>query len=294
MSQLPAASTAVLLIDYENLVGGYRDGLNERAAPVNPAALFGQLDQGGAPKADAYAIMRVYANWSHGVLAKHGTKLDDAGFVLRHVLNGSHANAADIELIVDALTIAYERTQLRTFVIVGGDGGYAVLTAQLRALGRTVIVAARPGSTSNRLRVAADHYIELFAAPTTSDEHHAVAPPPNDAAVQQRDTDAPTRATLLKRGRKRIKKLRAEHATMLATEGIPLVLVAPVIYAKIPRADIQLHYGKDGCFSRFLTEVIEGTDLELVDATRAPAGRRIRRRDSSPAKSPKARSGKHA
>ena len=92
-----------LLLDYENLAIGAREGLG-----VSPFDL--------TPVADALAVRgrvvarRAYADWSsfdedRRLLARAQVELID----IPQRLGGSRKNAADIKMAVDAVEIAYER-----------------------------------------------------------------------------------------------------------------------------------------------------------------------------------------
>ena len=51
-------------------------------------------------------------------------------------------NAADIELVVDTMSLASEAPWIEVFVIVSGDGGFVPLIRKLHQLGKFVIVIA--------------------------------------------------------------------------------------------------------------------------------------------------------
>ena len=51
-------------------------------------------------------------------------------------------NAADIELVIDALDLAYTRPGITTFVVVTRDGGFSSLGRKLHELGKAVVVCA--------------------------------------------------------------------------------------------------------------------------------------------------------
>ena len=51
-------------------------------------------------------------------------------------------NAADIELVIDAMDLAYLRPEITTFVLVTRDGGFAALARKLHELGKSVVVCS--------------------------------------------------------------------------------------------------------------------------------------------------------
>lgn len=71
-------------------------------------------------------------------------------------------NAADIELVVDALEVAADSPWVEVFVIVSGDGGYIPLIRRLHVLGKYTMVVTTShfasGRVSKLLRSAADHF----------------------------------------------------------------------------------------------------------------------------------------
>ncbi len=74
-------------------------------------------------------------------------------------------NAADIQLVVDALTVAGEAPWIDVFAIVSGDGDFIPLIRRLQFLGKVVIGVTirhtRAGGVSQDLRAAVDHFIDL-------------------------------------------------------------------------------------------------------------------------------------
>ncbi|RJU01056.1 NYN domain-containing protein [Arthrobacter frigidicola] len=104
-------------------------------------------------------------------------------------------NAADIELVVDALRVAAEAPWIEVFVIVSGDGGYVPLVRRLHALGKYVIVVTTSGpdvgAVSSMLRSAADQF-HVVAVPEPPAPAPAVpapaaqpAPPPTLAEYRE-------------------------------------------------------------------------------------------------------------
>jgi hypothetical protein len=210
-----------LLLDYENLAIGAREGLG-----VSPFDL--------TPVADALAVRgrvvarRAYADWSsfdddRRLLARAQVELID----IPQRLGGSRKNAADIKMAVDAVEIAYERSWVTTFAIGTGDSDFTPLVHKLRELDKRVIGIGVASSTSRLLPPACDEFlyydrlVEAAAppaepAPTTQPEPASgvepapvVDGPPDDEAVGRlvtrtlsglaRRSDGPVLASRLKR-----------------------------------------------------------------------------------------------
>lgn len=142
-----------LLLDYENLAIGAREGLG-----VSPFDL--------GPVADALAVRgrvvarRAYADWSsfdddRRLLARAQVELID----IPQRLGGSRKNAADIKMAVDAIEIAYERSWVTTFAIGTGDSDFTPLVHKLRELDKRVIGIGVASSTSRLLPPACDEFL---------------------------------------------------------------------------------------------------------------------------------------
>ena len=142
-----------LLLDYENLAIGAREGLG-----VSP------FDFG--PVADALALRgrvvarRAYADWSYfdddrRLLARAQVELID----IPQRMGGSRKNSADIKMAVDAIEIAYERSWVTTFAIGTGDSDFTPLVHKLRELDKRVIGIGVASSTSRLLPPACDEFL---------------------------------------------------------------------------------------------------------------------------------------
>ncbi len=158
-----------LLLDYENLAIGAREGLG-----VSPFDL--------TPVADALAVRgrvvarRAYADWSsfdedRRLLARAQVELID----IPQRLGGSRKNAADIKMAVDAIEIAYERSWVTTFAIGTGDSDFTPLVHKLRELDKRVIGIGVASSTSRLLPPACDEFLYYDRL------LEAAAPPPEPA-----------------------------------------------------------------------------------------------------------------
>jgi hypothetical protein len=166
-----------LLLDYENLAIGAREGLG-----VSPFDF--------TPVADALAVRgrvvarRAYADWSsfdedRRLLARAQVELID----IPQRLGGSRKNAADIKMAVDAIEIAYERSWVTTFAIGTGDSDFTPLVHKLRELDKRVIGIGVASSTSRLLPPACDEFLYYdrlleAAAPAAEPVPSADAPAP--------------------------------------------------------------------------------------------------------------------
>lgn len=74
-------------------------------------------------------------------------------------------NAADIQLVVDALTVASDTPWIDVFAIINGDGDFVPLVRRFQLLGKVVLGASlvreNAGIVSSDLRAAVDHFVDV-------------------------------------------------------------------------------------------------------------------------------------
>lgn len=127
---------AVLLIDIENLVGG---GGTRR--PIDIVELVQGIRSHYADWVSEFAVARAYANWIEAYHRPVRQRLHRADIDPIQIFrfSGAAENAADAEMIVDAISIAYERPELDVFVLATADGAFTAPATKLHELGRTVL-----------------------------------------------------------------------------------------------------------------------------------------------------------
>lgn len=140
-----------LYIDHENVAIGARDiGLKFTIEPLLDAlAERGRL-----------VVRRAYADWN--LFREDRRDLIDGHVELMEIPQRSDSvrkNAADIQMAVDAVELAFTRDFVSTFVIVSGDSDFTPLVAKLRQLGKRVIGVGLKGSTSKMLPKSCDEFI---------------------------------------------------------------------------------------------------------------------------------------
>ena len=110
---------------------------------------------------EGLAVQKAYANWSDPRLAVMRGEINELGIDPVQVFGFSwenKKNAADIQLAIDAIDLAYTRPAIDTFVIVSGDGGFSALAKKLHEYGKTVIGCAYRGATMSFGRYVTDLY----------------------------------------------------------------------------------------------------------------------------------------
>jgi uncharacterized LabA/DUF88 family protein len=142
-----------VFIDYENLALGAREHLGGMTFDFGPIA-------------DALAVRgrvvvrRAYADWSYfdedrRSLTRHQVELIE----MPQRMGASSKNAADINMVVDAIEMAFERDYISTFVMCTGDSDFSPLVHKLRELNKRVIGVGVEKSTSRLLPPACDEFL---------------------------------------------------------------------------------------------------------------------------------------
>jgi uncharacterized protein (TIGR00288 family) len=147
----PSEDRLALFIDHENVAIGARDiGYKFEIAPLLDAlAERGRL-----------VVRKAYADWN--LFSDHRRDMVDGNVELIEIPQRSDSvrkNAADIQMAVDAMELAFTRDFVSTFVIVSGDSDFTPLVSKLRELNKRVIGVGLKGSTSKMLPPACDEFI---------------------------------------------------------------------------------------------------------------------------------------
>ncbi len=151
MNEHTSEERLALYIDHENVSIGARDlGLKFTMEPLLDAlAERGRL-----------VVKKAYADWN--LFREDRRDLIDGHVELMEIPQRSDSirkNAADIQMAVDAVELAFTRDFVSTFVVVSGDSDFTPLVAKLRQLGKRVIGVGMKGSTSNLLPPACDEFL---------------------------------------------------------------------------------------------------------------------------------------
>lgn len=161
-----------IFLDMENLFGGY--GNDVTAVPLARVMRDIEAEVVRSGLGGTIALARAYANWARPDMAAYRSQLLAGNIKPVQVFSFDHSskNAADIELVVDALEVAADMPWIELFVIVSGDGDFVPLIRRLHALGKRSFVAttSQPdaGIVNKVLPSVADHFhvIEVPPAPS--------------------------------------------------------------------------------------------------------------------------------
>ena len=159
-SSLKSFDTAVF-VDLENLVAGYTL-TEEQMKRLDLKAMLTRISD-LEQLVGRYAISRAYANWQSYKLAPLTAQLAELGMAQAHVqaIGLSQKNLCDIALATDVMDVLHTRPNIRTFVIVSGDGGFAWLVRRLNEYGKNVVVAAYESQTNRTLRELANVFLPV-------------------------------------------------------------------------------------------------------------------------------------
>ena len=132
-SPLPNFNT-VVLYDIENLTLG----------SSNPQFPFSLKDITEKIKrynlVDKIAGQYAYADWSNSRLIRIKRDIQQLGIEPMQIFGfSSQKNAADIQLVIDAVELIHSKPSLEVFTIVSGDGGFSCLAKKLHEYGKVVI-----------------------------------------------------------------------------------------------------------------------------------------------------------
>ncbi|MEX1178604.1 MAG: NYN domain-containing protein, partial [Nitriliruptor sp.] len=147
----PTEERLALFIDHENVAIGARDiGYRFDIAPLTEAlAERGRL-----------VVRRAYADWNLFREDRQEMVTGNVELIEIPQKTGTvRKNAADIQMAVDAMELAFTRDFVSTFVIVSGDSDFTPLVSKLRELNKRVIGVGLKGSTSAKLPPACDEFL---------------------------------------------------------------------------------------------------------------------------------------
>ncbi|MBP2376032.1 NYN domain-containing protein [Paeniglutamicibacter psychrophenolicus] len=154
-----------VFLDMENLVGGTPTGASGLKLGELVWGIENLVWESGMGSCSA--MVRAYAHWGRPVMAGFQREILEHGVepVQIFSFDKNIKNAADIELCVDVLSVAYESPWIDVFVIATGDGGFVPLVRRLHAMNKYVIVvstnAPRSGGVNALLRSVADEYHQI-------------------------------------------------------------------------------------------------------------------------------------
>lgn len=149
-----------IFYDIENLIGGYSKA--EMLPSLSLIDINRSVNELGIGKV---AIQRAYANWNTprlNVLRDDIVTLGINPIQMFGFGRGADKNASDIQMVIDAIDIACNRSNINNFVIVSGDGGFSPLAIKLHEYGKRVIGVGYQRITNKVLESVCDDFIWLY------------------------------------------------------------------------------------------------------------------------------------
>lgn len=278
------AFNTVVLFDVENLLGAPA-GWKRAAAKLSFGDILMQLRRDESGTIGGFAVSRAYANWGQEFMATLRREMTENGVEPRQIYGFDRAgtkNAADIELVIDALDLAYLRGGLSTFVLVTRDGGFSALARKLHELGKAVVVCADSGC-SNALKAVADVFIELprpgeALAPVDEEPPAAVSQAESALLAPSEQILDETRENVLEE----VERMARADGERLDREGIPLTMVGHRFAGSIFLLG-AVRSGYPG-LREFLQWALVGTPYCVISTSEGPEGARPRlgRRSRTP------------
>jgi uncharacterized protein (TIGR00288 family) len=133
-----------VFIDFDNIEIGVKTTLHNE---LDLALVLDALREKGEVVAKS-----AYGDW--GRAGNHSRTLTEHGvhMVQRNVTPRGDKNGGDINLVVDALEMAFTRPHINTFAIVGGDSDFMSLVEKLKQFGKRVVVVGGRSFTSGILQ----------------------------------------------------------------------------------------------------------------------------------------------
>jgi uncharacterized LabA/DUF88 family protein len=155
-----------VLLDLAN----FAIGLERTGRPLDAGALVDALKR----EKGELVLRQAYGDFDR--YAALGTSLRERGFGLSHLprlTRGSEKNHADIQMVVDAMRVAFTAPHINAFVLLSGDSDLLPLVQELIRMGKRVDVVAVAGSASHALAANShqfDTYEDLLSVATDEGE----------------------------------------------------------------------------------------------------------------------------
>ncbi|WP_414623609.1 NYN domain-containing protein [Calothrix sp. CCY 0018] len=247
----------VILYDIENLTKGNN----------NPQFNFSLEDITQKIKrynlVDKIAGQYAYADWSNNKLSQMKKEVQQLGIEPIQIFGFSnHKNAADIQLVIDAVELIHSKPSLEVFAIVSGDGGFSCLVKKLHEYGKIVIGCSHESQTNNIFVAVCDYFIRLPASVQQNPDEI------NNCTETAAKNKAQAKKNKPKANKNDYQKVLAylktnePHRTSLKQSGIDFSILHKVFKEQISGFD----YKQEGFsqFQKFLNSTIQGTEFKIV------------------------------
>ncbi len=169
-----------VFIDFDNIEIGVKNTLGGRFDVG--AVLEALKERAEVVSKTAYGDWKRAEDYSRS-LTQHAIKM-----VQRNVTPGGDKNGADINLVVDAMEMAFRHDHINAFVIVGGDSDFIALVEKLQQYDKKVLVVGGRAFTSGVLQRNCHQFIayeNLVSTPHASRRREPSGRAPNQSPLSQ-------------------------------------------------------------------------------------------------------------
>ena len=195
-----------------------------------------------------------YADWSDNRLRRIKPSIQKFGIEPMQIFGfNHHKNAADIQLVIDAIELIHSKPTLEVFAIVSGDGGFSCLAKKLHEYGKIVIGCAYDNHTNKLLPALCDYFVRL---PDPIQ--------PNGSGLNSYTSTVETHQLINHQYQEVLNYLRNNepYQSSLRQEGIAFSAVHSIFLQKISGFDYkELGFSK---FKLFLNSIIKDTEFQIA------------------------------
>src|SRR5262249_9918866 len=133
-----------VFVDFDNIEIGVKTTLNTE---LDISLVLEALKERGEVVSKS-----AYGDWARAGMHSRTLTENAVHMVQRNVTPRGDKNGADINLVVDALEMAFTRPHITAFCIVGGDSDFIALVEKLKQFGKRVLVVGGRSFTSGILQ----------------------------------------------------------------------------------------------------------------------------------------------
>ena len=192
-----------------------------------------------------------YADWSDGRLKKIKPSIQQLGIEPMQIFGFSNdRNAADIQLVIDAVELIHSKPSLEVFAIVSGDGGFSCLAKKLHEYGKLVIGCGYENHTNKLLPAVCDYFVRL----------------PEPVQQNRNETSISTATDEAKKSNYQhvleYLKNNEPYRSALTQDGVEFSDALKLFKEQI----LDFDYKKQGFsqFKKFLNSIIQGTEFKII------------------------------
>ncbi len=152
------SGNTAIFYDIQNLLKGH----SLSTSSISLKSIFQEIERLEIVK--RILVQKAYADWSNRELSTMKREINELGIDPIQIFGFSYyqkKNAADIQLAVDSIDLAYTRTSIDIFVIVSGDGGFSAVAKKLHEYGKYVVGCGYESSTNQVLESVCDYFITI-------------------------------------------------------------------------------------------------------------------------------------